>query len=270
MAREGRRPRRPVFLARYPTARGDARPPISHGIPRCAGTRALPFRTACPGALPFPAREGRRPRRPVFRTACPRRAGTRALPFRTACPRRARTRALPVVLPSDVQRGLFFVPANKIAEDLVCMPPQRKHPAHGIFPEDSKPVIVFDTICSRERVPWLANAECHQILRDVWMEARAWLVGRYVVMPDHIHFFAAPGEIEIEYDVWVRYWKRLFSLRHGRKGYGLQRDHWDRRLRSGESYGDKWDYVRHNPVRRGLVATPDDWPYQGEINVLRW
>ena len=49
-----------------------------------------------------------------------------------------------------------------------------------------------------------------------------------------------------------------------------QRDCWDRQLRTGESYTQKWEYVRNNPVRKGLVANADDWPYQGELNVLEW
>jgi hypothetical protein len=49
-----------------------------------------------------------------------------------------------------------------------------------------------------------------------------------------------------------------------------QTDHWDTRLRSGESYDAKWEYVRNNPVRAGLVKTADEWPYQGELNVLPW
>jgi hypothetical protein len=35
-----------------------------------------------------------------------------------------------------------------------------------------------------------------------------------------------------------------------------QTDHWDRRLRSDESYAEKWEYVRCNAVRHGLVARP--------------
>jgi len=42
----------------------------------------------------------------------------------------------------------------------------------------------------------------------------------------------------------------------------------DHVLRSDESYGEKWDYVRHNPVRAGLVRECDDWPYQGEIVII--
>ena len=46
--------------------------------------------------------------------------------------------------------------------------------------------------------------------------------------------------------------------------------HWQERffdhlLRSKESYSQKWAYVRQNPVRAGLAARHENWPYQGEI-----
>jgi putative transposase len=36
-------------------------------------------------------------------------------------------------------------------------------------------------------------------------------------------------------------------------------------IRNTESYAQKWDYVRENPVRAGLVSTAEKWKYQGEI-----
>ncbi len=39
----------------------------------------------------------------------------------------------------------------------------------------------------------------------------------------------------------------------------------DHVLRSDESYSQKWNYVRENPARAGLVNSAEDWPYQGEI-----
>jgi len=41
-------------------------------------------------------------------------------------------------------------------------------------------------------------------------------------------------------------------------------------LRRGQSYDEKWDYVVDNPLRAGLVERAQDWPYQGELNVLSW
>jgi len=39
----------------------------------------------------------------------------------------------------------------------------------------------------------------------------------------------------------------------------------DHLLRNDESYAQKWEYVRQNPVRAGLVKFTEDWPYQGEV-----
>jgi len=44
-----------------------------------------------------------------------------------------------------------------------------------------------------------------------------------------------------------------------------QRGFFDRLIRNTESYAQKWDYVRENPVRAGLVSTAEKWKYQGEI-----
>jgi hypothetical protein len=49
-----------------------------------------------------------------------------------------------------------------------------------------------------------------------------------------------------------------------------QKDFFDRQLRGGESYHQKWLYVMENPVTAGLASHWEDWPYQGELNVLQW
>jgi hypothetical protein len=50
----------------------------------------------------------------------------------------------------------------------------------------------------------------------------------------------------------------------------FQRDCWDTQLRVGDSYHEKWEYVRNNPVRKGLAASADEWLYWGIINELVW
>jgi REP element-mobilizing transposase RayT len=110
----------------------------------------------------------------------------------------------------------------------------------------------------------------HQLLIETWRGADAWRVGRYVVMPDHIHLFAAPTGSEIVFDNWVRFWKSQFTKRCELTEHRWHADHWDRTLRDGESYEAKWDYVRNNPVRHGLVKVAEEWPFQGELNHLAW
>jgi putative transposase len=89
-------------------------------------------------------------------------------------------------------------------------------------------------------------------------------------MPDHLHLFATPGELEIPFDNWVRYWKSQFTKRHRTSGHDWQTDHWDSRLKTGESYENAWEYVASNAVRKGLVQRSEDWPFQGELTELRW
>jgi hypothetical protein len=52
--------------------------------------------------------------------------------------------------------------------------------------------------------------------------------------------------------------------------WSWQPDCWDTQIRDGEHYHERWDYIRQNPVRKGLVRTGEDWPWQGALNVLDW
>lgn len=150
---------------------------------------------------------------------------------------------------------------------------RRKHPIH-LSPGErhNRAIIIFVTACTLKRRRILASPHVHETILSAWSEASTWLVGRYVVMPDHVHFFCAPNGADIpSLERWMRYWKSLVTKGIGAKsGDVWQRDHWDRQLRSVESYADKWKYVRRNPVRHGYCDDPDEWPYQGELNILQW
>jgi REP element-mobilizing transposase RayT len=92
-------------------------------------------------------------------------------------------------------------------------------------------------------------------------------------MPDHIHFFAAPSKDEAKsLSSFMGYWKRSTQkrLRALAPTFSWQTEFFDHLLRNEETYEQKWNYVRDNPVRAGLVAASEDWPYQGEINIIRW
>jgi putative transposase len=92
-------------------------------------------------------------------------------------------------------------------------------------------------------------------------------------MPDHIHMFCAPNASPPEpIRAWVKFWK-AFVTRYWPRPEDKplwQQDCWDRQLRFGDSYAGQWHYVQQNPVRAGLVDSFDEWPYQGELNILRW
>jgi putative transposase len=140
--------------------------------------------------------------------------------------------------------------------------------------------ICFITTCTRNRKHVLAYDEVVHILVDEWRAAHdrhGWAVGRYVIMPDHVHFFCRPELDAKPLSEFVGSWKSYTSRRINALG-GLrstpaattqwQREFFDHVLRSDESYSEKWNYVRDNAVRAGLVSSADDWPYAGEIETL--
>jgi putative transposase len=149
----------------------------------------------------------------------------------------------------------------------------RHHPIHlSPLEAHNRSIIIFVTCCGAKRLPVLASDATHRAILDAWSTASAWLVGRYVVIPNHLHLFCAPNGIDApSLERWMRYWKSLATRPLGKRGGEVwQRHHWDRQLRSGESYDEKWEYVHNIPVRHGYVTDANDWPYQGVLNDLRW
>jgi REP-associated tyrosine transposase len=144
-----------------------------------------------------------------------------------------------------------------------------------------EPPLYFVTICTKNRQNILTHENAARVLIEEWQNARErhrWAVGRYVIMPDHVHFFCRPERDAKTLSRFVGAWK-TWSSREIRKirpqptaaATALwQREFFDHLLRSSESYAGKWSYVRENPVRAGLVASADDWPYAGEIERLEF
>jgi len=134
-------------------------------------------------------------------------------------------------------------------------------------------VIVLVTVCTDKRRHLLAQAESAAAVIGAWRESTAWLVGRYVLMPDHLHAFCSPASAEAPaLAAWVKFWKTQSSFRWPfTEDLPIwQTGFWDRQLRDSRHYGERWDYVRNNPVRAGLAAKADDWAWQGELNQFRF
>jgi putative transposase len=128
-----------------------------------------------------------------------------------------------------------------------------------------------------DRRPLLACSAAFQALREVWQKSGqhdGWHVGRFVLLPDHVHFFAMPTAEAEQQGRWCKMWKSVTARRLAKelslKPPIWQEDTFDHILRGLESYQEKWDYVRENPVRAGYCLKADDWPWQGEIHRLRY
>jgi putative transposase len=138
--------------------------------------------------------------------------------------------------------------------------PGRRRPAKGVRVTLGGPNWVFLTVCTEKRERWLAEASVQRVLHQIWEErATAWLVSDYLLMPDHLHLFCAPGDSRFTIERWIAFWKDRFAKTHPDAG-GFQEGGFHHRLRDDESYAEKWRYVRENPVRHGLVEKLDDWP----------
>jgi REP element-mobilizing transposase RayT len=92
-------------------------------------------------------------------------------------------------------------------------------------------------------------------------------------MPDHLHAFVALDDECIKLSDWMRSLKGVLSTRLREQtiaGPYWQKGFFDHVLRSQESTTKKWEYIRENPTRAGLVVRWSDWPYLGEIFALEY
>jgi len=99
-----------------------------------------------------------------------------------------------------------------------------------------------------------------------------WFLAIMLIMPDHLHdhlhfiVHGRPSAVSLRSAVpggrplpaiigdFKRYLTTHFDI-------AFQADFFDTRLRDAEHFAEKWNYICRNPVARGLVATPRDWPH---------
>jgi putative transposase len=140
--------------------------------------------------------------------------------------------------------------------------------------------LYFVTFCTRDRQ---TIDELHRVNAPLMsyctraLEQHNIAMGRYVIMPDHVHFFVR-GDPNFILSSWVGGLKRAISVALCKEPQATRlplqrRSLWqpgffDHVLRSDESYSQKWEYVRNNPVRAGLVAHWHQWPHQGEVVLI--
>ena len=129
-----------------------------------------------------------------------------------------------------------------------------------LFVDASKEVF-FITICCKKRG---ANQLCYPEVASLLFHAtqsyqcqQRWFVPVLLLMPDHVHFLASFSR-DVKMTNVVASWKR-FTSKYARINW--QRDFFDHRLRGGEGWREKSDYILQNPVRAGLIEKYEDWPY---------
>ena len=148
----------------------------------------------------------------------------------------------------------------------------RKTPAKGVVLSSDMPLILWCTVTADDRnLKWVAQQEVMQALHEVWSgKEHAWLVGEYLLMPDHLHFFCCPRLISegVSAERWTGYWKDRFAKRVPQPQWRWQDGLFHTRMRSDDHYREKQEYMRENPVKAGLVAKVEDWPWRGCVHDL--
>ncbi len=127
-------------------------------------------------------------------------------------------------------------------------------------------VVYFLTFCVAGRRHVLGNDAAFVAFQTAITRLTNWNVIAGVLMPDHVHLLIAPNDREAAVGNasgaikrWIR--QELKAEWHWQPGS------FDRLLRSDESAYEKWQYIRENPVRAGLVENWQDWPYRVGIEL---
>ena len=92
--------------------------------------------------------------------------------------------------------------------------PQRRHPSRNSVMThlDNRAIMLYVTVVTGKRNAMLADKAVQDCIVAAWKAAADWLVGRYVIMPDHIHFFCAPATYPPpDCHRWMKQWKAQVS-----------------------------------------------------------
>ena len=130
----------------------------------------------------------------------------------------------------------------------------------------------FITCSCYRRRPLLASTWRCDLFLQVLEEVRqrySFVVVAYVVMPEHFHLLISEPEIGTP-SVLIQAVKIGFARRvinhWGLPPSGTPAHIWQRRFYDFNVWGrekrvEKIRYIHRNPVRRGLVQNPEDWPW---------
>ena len=137
----------------------------------------------------------------------------------------------------------------------------RKKLPHGVPSWVGQGACHFVTINCKQRFgdPLFKNGIPEKLLESAlfYEEMNKWYLWLMVVMPDHIHFIATfdlDNGIKSTVNAWKRYQKKTINI-------DWQKDFFEHRLRNDTEFEEKVFYIRMNPVRKGLVEFPGQWPH---------
>ena len=105
------------------------------------------------------------------------------------------------------------------------------------------------------------------VVRSIFDSERKGLckIHSYVVMPNHVHALISPLTPLRTVTQFIKGRSaREANLALGREGKIFwQKESFDHWVRNSAEFGRILQYIRNNPVKANLVATPEAWPWLG-------
>jgi putative transposase len=95
------------------------------------------------------------------------------------------------------------------------------------------------------------------------------VVAGYVLLPEHVHLLVGEPSVS-SLAVALQVLKQQTSRKLKRKGetHLWQRRYYDFNVWNHDKTVEKLKYMHRNPVRRGLVTKPEDWPWSSYRHYL--
>ena len=128
---------------------------------------------------------------------------------------------------------------------------------------------LFITFSCYRRLPLLGNESSYRAFECELEAVRrryGFVVAGYVLMPEHVHLLVGEPHVS-SLSVALQVLKQKTSRKLKKKGCRFwQRRYYDFNVHSELKRMEKLRYLHRNPVRRGLVEKPEDWPWSSFVH----
>jgi putative transposase len=120
----------------------------------------------------------------------------------------------------------------------------------------------FLTFSCYHRFQYLGTAAARDLFEEALERVRGryrFVVAGYVVMPEHVHLLVGEPQKSTVSGV-IHALKLSVAMRRAERPFWQAR-YYDFIVHNEEKRIEKLRYMHRNPVVRGLVAKPEDWPW---------